>query len=87
MRQRDASSLNAPLRDFFFKFSFEFLFHLLLQENARMLMGQPPRPPGPTPAQRARMKAVQVDRVSRVLFPGLFALLNGTYWLVFLLIS
>jgi len=65
----------------------EKVFDLAAKENARMLMGQPPRPPGPTPAQRARMKAVQVDRVSRVLFPGLFALLNGTYWLVFLLIS
>ena len=75
-----------------------------------MLMGQPPRPPGPTPvntfiiykrstlfllfpihlyfftfhkAQRARARAIQVDRFSRFFFPFLFAVLNGSYWAIF----
>ncbi|KZS09871.1 Glycine receptor subunit alpha-3 [Daphnia magna] len=42
---------------------------VVMSENARMLMGQPPRPPGPTPAQRARIRAIQVDRFSRFFFP------------------
>ncbi|XP_025163471.1 glycine receptor subunit alpha-3 isoform X1 [Harpegnathos saltator] len=40
-------------------------------------------PPGPTPAQKARMRALNVDRVSRVFFPFLFAVLNVTYWIMF----
>ncbi|KAK0173521.1 hypothetical protein PV328_006705 [Microctonus aethiopoides] len=40
-------------------------------------------PAGPTPAQRARLHALNIDRVSRVFFPALFALLNVTYWIMF----
>ncbi|EZA47107.1 Glycine receptor subunit alpha-3 [Ooceraea biroi] len=40
-------------------------------------------PPGPTPAQRARIRALNIDRVSRVFFPFLFAVLNVTYWIMF----
>jgi hypothetical protein len=58
-------------------------FFSYIKENARMLMGQPPRPPGPTPAQRARIRAIQVDRFSRFFFPFLFTVLNGSYWVVF----
>ncbi|KAI9558502.1 hypothetical protein GHT06_015290 [Daphnia sinensis] len=61
----------------------EKVFDLAAKENARMLMGQPPRPPGPTPAQRARIRAIQVDRFSRFFFPFLFTVLNGSYWVVF----
>jgi len=58
----------------------EKVFDLAAKENARMLMGQPPRPPGPTPAQRSRNRAVAVDRFSRWFFPFFFAFLNGAYW-------
>ncbi|KAL6434796.1 hypothetical protein ACFW04_005176 [Cataglyphis niger] len=40
-------------------------------------------PSGPTPAQRARMRALNIDRFSRVFFPFLFTLLNVTYWIMF----
>ncbi|KAJ1520112.1 hypothetical protein ONE63_004332 [Megalurothrips usitatus] len=43
----------------------------------------PPRPAGPTPAQRARMQALNIDRFSRVFFPLLFFVLNCTYWIMF----
>jgi hypothetical protein len=54
-----------------------------MKENVPMLMGQPPHPTGPTPAQRARMKAIQVDRFSRFFFPFMFTVLNVSYWVVF----
>lgn len=66
----------------FFKCKY-IIWFLIIKENARMLMGQPPRPPGPTPAQRARMRAIQVDRFSRFFFPFLFTVLNGSYWAIF----
>ncbi|XP_044016751.1 glycine receptor subunit alpha-2 isoform X2 [Aphidius gifuensis] len=40
-------------------------------------------PPGPTPAQRARLRALNIDRASRVGFPFLFTALNVTYWIMF----
>ncbi|XP_025987441.1 glycine receptor subunit alpha-2 isoform X3 [Solenopsis invicta] len=40
-------------------------------------------PLGPTPAQRARMRALNIDRFSRVFFPFLFTVLNVTYWIMF----
>ncbi|KAK2711029.1 glycine receptor subunit alpha-3-like [Artemia franciscana] len=63
------------------------VFDLAAKETARMLTGQPPRPPGPTPAQIARMRALNVDRFSRYFFPLSFFFLNLTYWLVFLPLS
>ncbi|XP_046648613.1 glycine receptor subunit alpha-3-like [Daphnia pulicaria] len=61
----------------------EKIFDLASKENVPMLMGQPPHPTGPTPAQRARMKAIQVDRFSRFFFPFMFTVLNVSYWVVF----
>ncbi|XP_049783563.1 glycine receptor subunit alpha-2 isoform X2 [Schistocerca gregaria] len=52
-------------------------------ENARLLTGQPPAPPRPSPAQRNRIRAINIDRFSRVFFPLLFAILNCTYWVMF----
>ncbi|OAD54660.1 Glycine receptor subunit alpha-3, partial [Eufriesea mexicana] len=61
---------------------------VVTQENAMLLSGRSQKssagpPPGPTPAQRARMRALNIDRVSRVFFPFLFAVLNVTYWIMF----
>lgn len=58
------------------------------QENAMLLSGRSQKsttgpPPGPTPAQRQRMRALNIDRFSRVFFPFLFAVLNATYWCMF----
>lgn len=50
----------------------------------------PPAPPAPepekpklTPQQQRLKRAIYIDRTSRVLFPALFATLNGIYWAVF----
>jgi len=52
----------------------------------------PPQPAAPepelpkpklTPAQERLKRAIYIDRSSRVLFPALFASLNGIYWCVF----
>ncbi|CAG2055779.1 unnamed protein product [Timema podura] len=59
------------------------IFDLAAKENARLLTGQPPAPCRPTPAQRNRIRAINIDRFSRVFFPLLFAILNGTYWIMF----
>ncbi|KAK8378174.1 hypothetical protein O3P69_018857 [Scylla paramamosain] len=56
---------------------------LAIKESRRFLLGEPPKPPGPTPAQIRRNKALMVDRVSRYVFPTSFALLNGIYWFSF----
>ncbi|XP_024943133.1 glycine receptor subunit alpha-3 isoform X3 [Cephus cinctus] len=61
---------------------------VLTQENAMLLSGRSQKsntgpPAGPTPAQKARMRALNIDRVSRVFFPFLFAVLNVTYWIMF----
>lgn len=40
-------------------------------------------PPGLTPAQRGKMRALSIDRFSRVFFPFLFTLLNVSYWIMF----
>ncbi|KOX73989.1 Glycine receptor subunit alpha-3, partial [Melipona quadrifasciata] len=62
---------------------------VVTQENAILLSGRSQKPttagppPGPTPAQKARMRALNIDRVSRVFFPFLFAVLNVTYWIMF----
>lgn len=57
------------------------------QENARLLTGQPMIPPNQQAqrnlAQRARTRAINIDRFSRVFFPVLFAILNCTYWIMF----
>ena len=43
-----------------------------------------PRPPPPTNlATERRMRAVAVDRFSRVAFPLTFAVLNCIYWITF----
>lgn len=53
------------------------------KENSYLLTGAPKKPPAPTPAQKARNRAINIDRFSRVGFPLLFAMLNGTYWILF----
>ncbi|XP_037070075.1 glycine receptor subunit alpha-4-like [Pollicipes pollicipes] len=60
------------------------VYHLAARENARMLTGRPPKPPGLSKHQVCRRRAITVDRVSRVLFPATFLLLNATYWVVVL---
>ena len=40
-------------------------------------------PPKPNKTQRAKVRALNIDRVSRFLFPMLFACLNVTYWILF----
>ncbi|XP_043523843.1 glycine receptor subunit alpha-3 isoform X3 [Frieseomelitta varia] len=65
------------------------IFDIATKENAILLSGRSQKstttgpPPGPTPAQKARMRALNIDRVSRVFFPFLFAVLNVTYWIMF----
>ena len=50
-------------------------------------LNMPPEPEAPkqalTPAQERLRRAIYIDRTSRVLFPALFASLNGIYWIVF----
>ncbi|NP_001234890.1 histamine-gated chloride channel 1 precursor [Nasonia vitripennis] len=53
--------------------------------------GPPPPPPPPPPqpqpplnkTQRSKVRALNIDRVSRFLFPALFACLNVSYWIIF----
>ncbi|XP_057324032.1 glycine receptor subunit alpha-2 isoform X2 [Microplitis mediator] len=65
------------------------IFDIASKDNAMLLSGRSQKsanltpPPGLTPAQRARLRALNIDRVSRVFFPFLFALLNVTYWIMF----
>ncbi|TGZ49664.1 Histamine-gated chloride channel [Temnothorax longispinosus] len=60
---------------------------VVTQENAMLLscrsQKSPTVPPGPTPAQKARIRALNIDRFSRFFFPFLFAVLNVTYWIMF----
>ncbi|XP_042218928.1 glycine receptor subunit alpha-2-like isoform X2 [Homarus americanus] len=56
---------------------------LAIKESRRFLLGEPPKPAGPSPAQIRRGRALMVDRVSRYLFPLSFALLNAVYWFSF----
>ncbi|XP_045480659.1 glycine receptor subunit alpha-2-like [Harmonia axyridis] len=53
------------------------------KENSFLLSGKPKVAPTVSPAQRARNQAINIDRFSRVFFPALFAVLNGTYWIMF----
>lgn len=53
------------------------------KENSFLLSGKPKVAPTISPAQRARNQAINIDRFSRVFFPMLFAVLNGTYWIMF----
>ncbi|KAG8335494.1 hypothetical protein J6590_066404 [Homalodisca vitripennis] len=56
---------------------------IIVQQNARLLTGQPPVPPRPSQAQRNRSRAINIDRFSRVFFPLLFFILNCSYWVKF----
>ncbi|XP_059488676.1 glycine receptor subunit alpha-2-like isoform X2 [Neocloeon triangulifer] len=53
------------------------------KENARILTGQPPGIPKLTHAQKCKLRALNIDRCSRVGFPLLFFLLNASYWILF----
>ncbi|XP_015112340.1 glycine receptor subunit alpha-3 isoform X1 [Diachasma alloeum] len=64
------------------------IFDIATKENAMLLSGRSQKPAtlpptGPTPAQRARLRALNIDRFSRVFFPFLFTALNVTYWICF----
>ncbi|XP_025832912.1 glycine receptor subunit alpha-2 isoform X2 [Agrilus planipennis] len=61
----------------------ENVFEFPGKENALLLTGAPKLPPPPTAAQKARNRALKIDKCSRVLFPLLFFLLNCTYWILF----
>lgn len=61
----------------------ETIFDIAARENSLLLTGAPKVPSPPTPAQRARNRAIYIDRFSRVFFPLLFTVLNGTYWFLF----
>jgi hypothetical protein len=58
-------------------------------DNILTLSDIPPAPPAPRPipkftqAQIRLMRAVTVDKVSRVAFPLTFTILNCTYWYMF----
>lgn len=60
-----------------------------MQENAMLLTGRSQKPAGPPPKlkptrmQKAKACAINIDRVSRFLFPALFACLNISYWIIF----
>lgn len=62
---------------------FENIFDMAGKENSLLLSGGPKKPPAPTPAQKARNRAINIDRFSRIFFPLLFTVLNGTYWILF----
>lgn len=61
------------------------VFEAANKENSLLITMAPKKPgvPSPSPAQRARNRAINIDRFSRIFFPFLFALLNGTYWFLF----
>ncbi|CAH1393097.1 unnamed protein product [Nezara viridula] len=58
-----------------------------IKENILELRNQgvPPPPPRPVvqPPNRNRMRAIGIDKFSRIFFPFLFAVLNATYWYMF----
>ena len=60
----------------------ETIFDMAAKENSFLLSGVPKPPPVETPAQRARNRAINIDRFSRIFFPLLFTVLNGTYWIM-----
>ncbi|KAL3266592.1 hypothetical protein HHI36_010756 [Cryptolaemus montrouzieri] len=53
------------------------------KENSFLLSGKPKVTPPVSAAQKARNRAIYIDRFSRVFFPLLFTVLNGTYWILF----
>lgn len=59
------------------------LFEVPTGRNSFLLNALPKLPPGLTPAQKARNRAINIDRFSRVFFPLLFCVLNATYWIMF----
>lgn len=56
---------------------------LAIKESRRFLLGEPPKPAGPSPAQLRRARALMVDRMSRYIFPVSFTMLNIIYWISF----
>ncbi|XP_044730174.1 glycine receptor subunit alpha-3 [Chrysoperla carnea] len=60
------------------------IFELASKENSLLLLNRQPKiKPKLSRADRNRNRAINIDRFSRVFFPFLFAVLNGTYWVMF----
>lgn len=58
------------------------IFDMAAKENSFLISGAQ-KIPVVTPAQKARNRAINIDRFSRIFFPLLFTVLNGTYWIMF----
>lgn len=62
----------------------ETIFDMAAKENSFLISGaQKKTTPVESPAQKARNRAINIDRFSRIFFPLLFTVLNGTYWIMF----
>lgn len=59
------------------------VFEVAGRESSFLIAGVPKPVPAPTPAQKARNRAINIDKFSRVFFPLLFTILNCTYWIRF----
>lgn len=59
------------------------IFEATAKENSLLLSAVPKVPPVLTPAQKRMIRAINIDRFSRVFFPLLFTVLNCTYWILF----
>ncbi|CAL1267149.1 unnamed protein product [Larinioides sclopetarius] len=57
-------------------------FRQMNNDNTRIFNLQP-KLPGLTPVQKRRKKAIKIDRVSRILFPLSFVILNISYWVYY----
>lgn len=59
------------------------IFESAAKENSMLLSIAAKIPTPPTPAQVRMMRAIKIDKFSRVFFPLLFTILNCTYWILF----
>ncbi|GBM23094.1 Glycine receptor subunit alpha-3 [Araneus ventricosus] len=57
-------------------------FRQMNNDNTRIFNLQP-KLPGLTPVQKRRKKAIKIDRISRILFPLSFIILNISYWVYY----
>ncbi|XP_064486603.1 glycine receptor subunit alpha-2-like [Ornithodoros turicata] len=52
---------------------------------AKLCLNSDCLPPGPSPSQKGRKRALLIDRVSRVVFPTTFIILNLSYWIFYVI--